>query len=230
MTVESSPSVPAPSLAGAVRFRVFGPCRAGPEQHRIALQPWRLLEGATVKRVLLAYGAAEGQTAKISDVVSEVLRSHDIEATLVDLKSVPDADPAPYDGVVVGASVHLGQHDQHTVDFIRTHADALNGRPTAFFSVSLTVELDPAEAKGYVERFEQETGWRPDRVALFGGALVHTHYGFVRRHLMKRWAEGQKPGLGTDVSRDYVYTEWDAVRRFAEDVAADVNASGTRGP
>ncbi|MDP9884399.1 menaquinone-dependent protoporphyrinogen oxidase [Sinomonas atrocyanea] len=180
-----------------------------------------------MKRVLLAYGAAGGQTAKIGDVVAEVLRSHDIEATLIDLKTVHDADPAPYDGAVVGASVHLGRHDRHVVDFIRAHADTLNRMPTAFFSVSLAVEVDPAEARGYVERFEQETGWRPDRVALFGGALVYTHYGFVRRHLMKRWAEGQKPGLGTDVSRDYVYTEWDAVRRFAEDVAADVNASGT---
>ena len=34
---------------------------------------------------------------------------------------------------------------------------------------------------------------------------------------MKRIA-GSKPGeLGTDTSRDYVYTEWDGVRRFTED-------------
>lgn len=31
---------------------------------------------------------------------------------------------------------------------------------------------------------------------------------------------GDKPGgLGTDISRDYVYTEWDAVKRFAEHFA-----------
>lgn len=31
---------------------------------------------------------------------------------------------------------------------------------------------------------------------------------------------GDKPGhLGTDTSRDYVYTEWDAVKRFAEHFA-----------
>jgi menaquinone-dependent protoporphyrinogen oxidase len=33
---------------------------------------------------------------------------------------------------------------------------------------------------------------------------------------MKKIA-GDKPGnLGTDTSRDYVYTEWDGVRRFTE--------------
>lgn len=179
-----------------------------------------------MKRVLLAYGAAGGQAAKISAVISEVLRSHDIDAVPLDLKTVHDEDPAPYDGAVVGAAVHLGRHDEHVVEFIRAHVDALNRMPAAFFSVSPAVEVDAAEARGQVERFEQETGWRPDRVALFGGALLHTHFGFVRRHLMKRWGEGQKPGLGPDVSRDYVYTEWDAVRRFAEDFAADVNASG----
>jgi menaquinone-dependent protoporphyrinogen oxidase len=26
-----------------------------------------------------------------------------------------------------------------------------------------------------------------------------------------------KPGMSTDTSRDYVYTDWDQVRRFAED-------------
>lgn len=32
-------------------------------------------------------------------------------------------------------------------------------------------------------------------------------------------------GLGTDVTRDYVYTEWDGVRRFAEDFAAVLEGS-----
>ena len=36
---------------------------------------------------------------------------------------------------------------------------------------------------------------------------------------------GDKPGgLGTDISRDYVYTEWDGVKRFAEHFAADLEA------
>ena len=52
---------------------------------------------------------------------------------------------------------------------------------------------------------------------MFSGALLYTQYGFLKRRLMKRIA-GDKPGdLGTDVSRDYVYTEWDGVTRFAED-------------
>ena len=58
--------------------------------------------------------------------------------------------------------------------------------PSAFFSVSLAAHGDTEEAEGYVEEFEQQTGWRPARIALFGGALPYTHYGFVKRHMMKK--------------------------------------------
>jgi menaquinone-dependent protoporphyrinogen oxidase len=34
---------------------------------------------------------------------------------------------------------------------------------------------------------------------------------------MKKIARDKPGNLGMDTSRDYVYTEWDAVRRFAED-------------
>jgi menaquinone-dependent protoporphyrinogen IX oxidase len=50
---------------------------------------------------------------------------------------------------------------------------------SAFFSVSLAAHGDTAEAENYVEEFEQDTGWRPTVVALFGGALLYTEYGFL---------------------------------------------------
>ena len=101
--------------------------------------------------------------------------------------------------------------------------EVLERVPSGFFSVSLAAHGDLNEAEGYLEQFEQETGWQPAKVALFGGALLYTHYGFFKRRLMKKIAS-EKPGhLGTDTSRDYVYTEWDAVRGFAEDFLAHLS-------
>ena len=40
----------------------------------------------------------------------------------------------------------------------------------------------------YVEKFEDETGWRPGQVALFSGALLYTQYGFIKRLIMKKIA------------------------------------------
>jgi len=171
-------------------------------------------------RIYIAYATKEGQTAKIADYIAEVVRTHGHQADTVEIVHAKDGVPAGCDGVIVGSSIHMGKHDKHVVEFVHKNHDTLERLPSAFFSVSLAAQGDTQEAAGYVDRFEDETGWRPGRVALFGGALLYTHYGFIKRHMMKKIA-GEKPGqLGTDTSRDYVYTEWDAVRRFAEHFAA----------
>ena len=82
--------------------------------------------------------------------------------------------------------------------------------------MSLAARDNPEEAEGYIEKFVEQTGWRPARVGLFGGALLYTRYGFMKRHMMKKTVR-DKGVLDTDASRDYLYTEWDGAKRFAED-------------
>lgn len=175
-----------------------------------------------MKKVFLVYGTTEGQTAKIADFVADVLRAHGHDVTMVDVKDTSDSIPHGYDAVMVGASIHMGKHDKHVVDFVAKNQDTLAHVPAAFFSVSLAAHGDIAEAEGYVEQFEQDTGWHPDKVGLFGGALLYTHYGFIKRHMMKKIASDKPGNLGTDLSRDYVYTEWDGVKRFAEHFSTDL--------
>lgn len=67
--------------------------------------------------------------------------------------------------------------------------------------------------------FEDNTGWHPASVALFGGALLYTQYGFLKRMVMKKIVSGQG-SPDTDTGRDYIYMEWDGVRRFAEEFVA----------
>lgn len=174
---------------------------------------------AAVSTVLIAYGTTEGQTAKIADVIAEVLRERGHEVDPVDVKTLDQSIPAGHAAVIVGASIHMGKHDKHVVELVQKNLDTLARVPTAFFSVSLAAHGDAEEAEGYVDQFEQQTGWHPDKVALFGGALLYTQYGFFKRHLMKKIASDKPGDLGLDLSRDYVYTEWDAVKRFAEHFA-----------
>ena len=171
-------------------------------------------------KIFITYGTTEGQTAKIAEVVADVIRNAGQEVEAVDIRQLRDVLSGGYDGVIVGASIHMGKHDKHVVEFVQKNRETLERVPSAFFSVSLAAHGDTEEAEGYVEQFEQETGWRPAQVALFGGALLYTHYGFVKRHLMKKIAQDKPGQLGTDTSRDYVYTEWDGVKRFAEDFVA----------
>lgn len=70
------------------------------------------------------------------------------------------------------------------------------------------------------ERFLAETGWRPARSASLAGALLYSRYGILKRLLMRLivWREGGD----TDASRDYEYTDWEAVEAFVRSFLDEV--------
>ena len=168
-------------------------------------------------KILITYGTTEGQTARIADHVADVIRKHSVEAQVLDLKRSTDVPLDDYDAVIVGGSIHMGKHQEDVADFVRTNRVELERLPSAFFSVSLAAHGDMENAEAYVADFEQQTGWHPTKVGLFGGALLYRKYGILRRWMMKRIVR-DKPGvLSADTSRDHEYTDWDQVKRFAED-------------
>jgi menaquinone-dependent protoporphyrinogen oxidase len=166
--------------------------------------------------MLIAYGTTEGQTARISENITEVIRGRGHEAKAVDLKRSPELLVDSYDAVIVGGSIHMGKHEEHVVHFVQKNRIRLERLPSAFFSVSLAAHGDLENARAYVENFEQLTGWHPAQVGLFSGALLYRQYGFVKRLMMKKIVTDKPGGLSTDTSRDHVYTDWDEVTRFAE--------------
>jgi menaquinone-dependent protoporphyrinogen oxidase len=146
-------------------------------------------------KVLIPYGTTEGLTARISDYVADVIRGHGHEANAVDIKGSGATELDGYDAVIVGASIHMGKHEDYVLDFVRENHDALERLSSAFFSVSMAAHDNMEEAEGYIEEFVRETGWHPAKVGLFGGALLYTHYGFIKRHIMKKIARDKgKPG------------------------------------
>ena len=176
--------------------------------------------------VLVAYATSEGQTEKVARRVAEELEAAGRGADLADLSDArPDA--AEYDGVVVGASVHAGGFQRAVTRFAEAEREALSARPSAFFFLSLTAADDAEESREAVAELgaamEAETGWHPDEVAAFAGALKYSEYGPLKRFVMKRIAK-QYDG-GTDTSRDYEYTDWEAVAAFAGRFADRLDAA-----
>ena len=96
--------------------------------------------------------------AKISEFVADVIRGHDHEATVVDIKGSKAPKPDDYDAVIVGASIHMGKHENYVLDFVRENRDALERLPSAFFSVSMAAHDDIEEAEGYIEEFVRQDG------------------------------------------------------------------------
>ena len=175
--------------------------------------------------VLVVCGTGEGQTATIADRLEATLENRDHEVTAIDVEALPDElSVAEFDAVLLGSSVHVSKHHSGVQEFIETHREALEARPTGFFQVSLSSVSDDPErqaiAAEYVDSLLESTGWNPDRIGLFGGALRYSKYGFLKRLLMKRIAKGATGDV--DTSQDYEYTDWEEVEAFANDFAAFV--------
>ena len=104
-----------------------------------------------MSKISIVYGTTEGQTAKIADVMADVIRAHGHDVATVDVKHASDGLAAGYDGVILGASIHMGKHDKHAVEFVRHNREVLERVPSGFFSVSLAAHGDLNEAEGYLE-------------------------------------------------------------------------------
>jgi menaquinone-dependent protoporphyrinogen oxidase len=168
------------------------------------------------------YASTEGQTRRIAEHLADRLRARGLSSAAIDVAAAAMIDWRFVRGAMVGASLHAGRHQRKAAKFVTGHCRELNHRPSAFFSVSLAAASKNAKevetARAIAADFVTRTGWHPDTVVCMAGRLAYTQYGFLTRFFMKRIA--RKEGGPTDTSRDYEYTDWDAVDRLADDFAA----------
>lgn len=172
-------------------------------------------------RVLILYGTTDGHTAKIAWAAAQTLEREGCTVVVADAGDPATREtPDSFDGVIVAASVHIGSFQRPVRRWVRTHAEALNARPTAFLPVCLGIlEVNPLthlELETIVQRFLDRTGWRPTSRHFVAGATPYTRYSFIKRWMIKRIVA--KSGGDTDTSHDVEYTDWkdlrECTRRF----------------
>ena len=173
-----------------------------------------------MSHILLVYGTGEGQTEKIASAIAGALEVKGHIATMLRGDKWNDQDLVSiYDGIIVGASIHVGKHQPYMLDWIERYRDHLASRPSAFFSVCLSAK-DPTQpqfeqAAQYILDVITTTHWNPDVTASFGGAIPYTRLGVFKKYML--WWISRREGGDTDLSKDFEYTDWDAVQRFADD-------------
>jgi len=77
-----------------------------------------------------------------------------------------------------------------------------------------------ADVQRMVHGFLDQTGWHPQHIRATAGALMYSKYNFLIRFVMRRIA--QKDGAPTDASRDYEFTDWEALDRVIDELVADL--------
>jgi menaquinone-dependent protoporphyrinogen oxidase len=180
-----------------------------------------------VATILVAYGSGEGQTGRVAGRIAAVLSGRGHAVTVVDVAERPAVGVRAFDAVLVGSPVRNRRHLPSVRRFVDRNRETLADRPSGFFQLSLA-SLAPGRwaeegAHGFVDDLVERTGWRPDRLGLFAGAVRYTQYDRLTR-LAFRLVSAVTTG-DTDTARDYEYTDWDDVEAFAAEFASLVERS-----
>jgi len=180
-------------------------------------------------RILVLYATVDGQTGRIAEHMAAALvqAGHEVKVRPASIPHAAD-DAALFDGVILGASIRHGRHAKYVTPLVRDCLKAL-AVPTAFFSVCLSAGgpgARPEAARRYVDRLLRETGWQPTQVRSFGGALRYRRYSAFNRWMIRFIMS--VTGGDTDTSREYEYTDWQAVSDFARQFGARLRAETPR--
>lgn len=175
---------------------------------------------------LVVYETSEGHTANIARFIAEINREKGHKVEIIDVKHIPfNFTLDKFDSFIFGASVHVNHLPGEIKSFIYNNRSLIKNHPSAFFAVSLTEATHGVEARAkvenYISSFLKELDWKPSLTASFAGAILYSQYGYFKRSLLKQISRAN--GLGTDPNRDYEYTNWKAVHRFADDFGGLLN-------
>ncbi len=171
-------------------------------------------------RILLVYSTTDGQTRRICERLLATVEAEGHQVTLVPIEEAGDVDPAVFDKVVVGASIRYGKHNPRVQAFADRHADVLDTRPNAFFTVNIVArkpQKNRPETNPYLQKFLRRIRWRPKELEVFAGKLDYPRYGFVDRQMIRfiMWITDGP----TDPATVKEYTDWQQVEAFAHRIA-----------
>jgi menaquinone-dependent protoporphyrinogen oxidase len=162
--------------------------------------------------VLILYSSTEGQSKKIAMFLQDELKESGNDV-LVE-RVAKQIDPNLFDAVIITGSIHVGQYANDLADYVATFANSLNKIPSIFYSVSLSVTNKDSQVIQRLHEitrlFLTTTKWTPRVTEQVAGALLYTKYGFIKRMLIRSIMK--KSGGDTNTSRDYEYTDLNAVR------------------
>lgn len=156
---------------------------------------------------LVIYGTTEGQAKKISEFVSRQIETTGSKVDCVNsVNKLDGLRIAEFDAVIIVGSVHQKIHQESLSNFVIAHREQLKKIPTLMISVSLSVAFSngQAEAKGYIDKFIEYTGFTPGTVSLVAGALRYSEYDYF----MTQVVEHVVLATHENIQGDREFTDW----------------------
>jgi menaquinone-dependent protoporphyrinogen oxidase len=135
--------------------------------------------------ILVAYASKYGATREIAEKIGEVLRQAGLQADVLPVAGVRDL--SPYQAVILGSAVYIGQWPKEAVAFLRAYEKTLAARPVWLFSSGPTGEGDPVEL---VDGWRVPASVRPvvDRIRPRDTAVFHGWIDPKKINWIEKWS------------------------------------------
>jgi menaquinone-dependent protoporphyrinogen oxidase len=178
--------------------------------------------------ILVAFESVEGHTAKIARRVAEHVEDAGHTAVLSDLREPGFAIPGQFDAVILCGPIHMGRYPAGLERYINDFGAALNQKPSALITVSLSAASDSEEERSEIHKIAYElcetSGWAPRMRHDAAGALKYLEYNYFKRMLMRYIVS--HAGGPVDTSQDYEMTDWAALETFVQEFLKETFVHG----
>lgn len=171
--------------------------------------------------ILLLYSTVDGHTLTICQHIRRALEGEGNTVTLSKIEDADDIDLAPFDKIVIGASIRYGKHRPSVFEFVEKYRAQLDGKPSAFFTVNIVArkpEKNCPDTNPYLKKFLRQSRWQPRLLDVFAGRLDYPRYGPFDR-LMIRFIMLITKGP-TDPTATIEFTDWQRVDAFARAICS----------
>ena len=161
-------------------------------------------------RVLVTYASKHGATAEIAEKIGQTLLQAGLQADVLPVNRVSDLKP--FQAVVLGSAVYMGQWRKEAVNFLKTNEKSLAERPVWLFSSGPMGKGDPVQlTKGW--RFPKSQGPIIDRIRPRDIALFHGMLDMKKLNFFEKWViKNVKAPIGD-------FRDWDAIATWATAIA-----------
>ena len=167
---------------------------------------------------LIIYSSTDGQTKKICSFIIKYLKNK-IFFDLVTIDEAFSLNLKNYEKIIIGASIRYGRYNSKLFKLVNKNLNILENKDCSFFSVNVVArkpEKNTPETNPYIEKFLLNSKWKPKKISVFAGKVDYPNYNFLNKIIIRFIMYITKGP--TDTSQSYEFTDWDKVRKFAEEI------------
>ena len=165
------------------------------------------------KKILITYASKCGSTGEVASAIGKTLAQNGVRVDVLPIKDVTTL--SGYQAVLIGSAIRTAHWLREAVDFVGENRATLQGVPTAYFTVCMTMREDTpanrAKAAGFIEPVRAVL--TPAAEGYFAGKVDPNKLSFLENTMLK--SRGGQQGD---------FRDWDKIANWAQSTYAQICA------